>query len=238
MATPLIPTSHLYAQAPAGGAAPTNPDAPPPLQAAAAPNPLAAGAEDYWHFAKTAKYDLAVQAGQKLLDANPNPQELLAAFQGVASERRDDLFETLFKWLNVDPMKDVTQKLLQKLKEGQTGMVTDPKWITDQVQRLAVNERSFEMALVNLRNAGEFAAPIMVDTLRDQGKRNLHGATRRALVRLGRQVLNPLVATLESKDQGTLVTMIGVLGDIGYPDAAPYTARIEESTKPGMEEVK
>ncbi len=224
MATPLIPTSTLYAQAPAGGQ-PTNPDAPPPLPGAPAANPLKTGAEDFWHFAKTAKYDLAAQAGQKLLDANANPQELLAAFQGVASERRDDLFETLFKWLNVDPMKDVTQKLIQKLKEGQTGMVSDPKWIGEQVQKLSVNERSFEMALANLRNAGEYAAPIMVDTLRDPNKRNLHGATRRALKRLGRQVLNPLVATLESKDQQTLVKMIDVLGDIGYPDAAPYIAR-------------
>jgi hypothetical protein len=240
MATPsLIPTSRVFAQAPAGTAVPpTNPDAPPPLPGVPAANPLTSGAEDFWHFAKTAKYDLATAAGKRLLDANPNPTELLQAFQGVASERRDDLFETLFKWLNVDPMKDVTQQLIQKLKEGQTGMVTDPKWISDQVQRLAVNERAFEMALANLRNAGEFAAPIMVDTLRDQSKRNLHGATRRALVRLGRQVLNPLVSVLESKDPGTLVTIVGVLGDIGYPDAAPYIARIAATNQPGMEEVK
>jgi hypothetical protein len=94
------------------------------------------------------------------------------------------------------------------------------------------------MSLANLRNAGEFAAPIMVDTLRDPNKRALHGSTRRALVRLGRQVLNPLVEVLESKDQGTLVTVIGVLGDIGYPDAAPYIARIYATNQPGMEEVK
>jgi hypothetical protein len=237
MATPLIPTSTLLAQAPAGGQ-PTNPDAPPPLPGAPAANPLKTGAEDFWHFAKTAKYDLASQAGQKLLEANPNPQELLAAFQEVASGRRDDLFETLFKWLNVDPMKDVTQRLIQKLKEGQTGMVSDPKWIMEQVQKLSVNERSYEMAVANLRNAGEYAAPIMVDVMRDPNKRNLQGATRRALKRLGRQVLNPLVATLESKDQQTLVKMIEILGEIGYRDAAPYIARIAASNQQGMEEVK
>ena len=237
MATPsLIPTSNVFAQAPAGGAA--NPDAPPPLAQPQAASPLKSGAEDFWHFAKTAKYDLAAQAGQKLLEGNPNSAELLQAFQGVASERRDDLFETLFKWLNVDPMKDVTQKLIQKLKEGQVGQVTDPKWIGDQVQRLAVNERAFEMALANLRNAGEFAAPVMVDTLRDPNKRNLHTPTRRALVRLGRQVLNPLVAVLESKDQGTLITVMGVLAEIGYKDAAPYIARIAAANQPGMQEVQ
>jgi len=55
----------------------------------------------------------------------------------------------------------------------------------------------------------------MIDVLRDPTKKNLHSQTRRALVRLGRQVLNPLVAVMESKDQGTLITVMGILGEIG-----------------------
>jgi hypothetical protein len=238
MATPLIPTSQLFAQAPAPAPA-ANPDAPPPLTPAAATvSPAAAAAENFWHYAKIAKYDLAAAEGQKLLEANTPAPELLQAFQAVARDRRDDLFETLFRWLNVEPMKDVTQKLIAKLKEGQLGQVTDYKWIAGEVARLSVNERAFEMAIANLRNAGEFAAPVMIDVLRDQGKRNLHSATRRGLVRLGRQVLNPLVVVLDSKDQGTLITVIGVLADIGYPDAAPYIARLAASNDPGMGEVK
>ncbi|HEY7115543.1 MAG TPA: hypothetical protein VH475_03095, partial [Tepidisphaeraceae bacterium] len=146
------PAGNAGTAAPAGNtAAPTptatptaaqpNPDAPPPLTPIPQANPVRAAAEDYWHFAKTAKYDLAVQAGQKVLDSGASPAETLQAFQAVAADRRDDLFETMFRWLNVDPMKDVTQKLIGKLKEGQTGMVTDPKWIMQQVQRLSVNER-------------------------------------------------------------------------------------------------
>src|SRR4051812_44207265 len=117
-------------------------------------------------------------------------------------------------------------------------MFTDPKWIGDQVARLSVNQRAFDMAMANLRQAGEFAAPVMVDVLRDPNKKNLHSMTREGLRRLGRQVLNPLVAVLESKDTGTLTTIIGVLGDMGHPDAAPYIARVYASNQPGMEEVK
>jgi hypothetical protein len=224
--------------APAPAPAPVNPDAPPPLPTAAAQTPAMMGAENFWHFAKIAKYDLAVAEGQKLLDANIPAAELLAAFQAAARDRRDDLFETLFKWMAVEPMKDVSQKLVTKLKEGQLGQVTDYKWIANEVARLSVNERAFEMAIANLRNAGEFAAPVMVDVLRDQGKKNLHSATRRGLVRLGRQVLNPLVAALESKEHGTLIMVMGVLADIGYPDAAPYIARIGASKDAGMQEVQ
>ena len=179
-----------------------------------------------------------MQAGQKLLDANPNPQELLAAFQGVASERRDDLFETLFKWLDVDPMKDVTQKLIQKLKEGQTGMVSDPKWIGEQVQKLSVNERSFEMALANLRNAGEFAVPIMVDTMRDQKKRNLHGRPGGCWCGWPSRCSTRWSRRWRARTRGASVMMIGVLGEIGYPDAAPYIAdRVVDAARDGRSEV-
>src|SRR4029079_4308686 len=111
-------------------------------------------------------------------------------------------------------------------------------WIMDQVTRLSVNERAFELALANLRHAGEYAAPVMIDVLRDPNKKNLHSQTRRGLVRLGRQVLNPLVAVLETKDHETLITIMGILGDIGYDASAPYISRIVASTQPGMDEVK
>jgi len=233
---------------PADAAAPTptapptpttaSPDAPPPLAPIPQANPLMSSADNFWHYAKIAKYDLAAAEGQKLLDSGASAQDLLGAFQGVASDRKEDLFETLYKWINVDPMKDVTGKLIAKLKEGQTGMFTDPKWIMNEVQRLSVNERAFEMGIANLRNAGEFAAPVMIDVLRDPTKKAWHSQTRRGLIRLGRQVLNPLVAVLESKDHATLITVMGVLGEIGYDAASPYIARVYASQQPGMEEVK
>lgn len=234
--TPTAPGTGTPAPAPV--AAPDNPDAVPPLTPPAAANPLNESVENFWHYAKIAKYDLAAAEGQKLLSSGASAADLLQAFQTVTAERKDDLFETLFKWMNVDPMKDVSEKLVAKLKEGQTGMFTDPKWIMDQVTRLSVNERAFELALANLRNAGEYAAPVMIDVLRDPNKKNLHSQTRRALVRLGRQVLNPLVAVLESKDHPTLITVMGILGDIGYDVSSPYIARVAASPAPGMDEVK
>jgi hypothetical protein len=218
--------------------APGNPDVAKPLPAVPPASPITTGAEDFWHYAKIAKYDLAAAEAKKLLDANAPPGELLAAFEKVATDRQDDLFDTLFKWLNVDPMKDVTQQLIAKLHEGQQARYTDPAWIKKQVADLSINERSFERAIENLRQSGEFAAPIMIDILRDANQKNLHSQTRRGLVRLGRQVINPLVAVLETKDHETLITVMGILGDIGYDAAAPYIARIVAMKGPGMEEVQ
>jgi hypothetical protein len=228
------------APAPAGqpAAQPTNPDQPPALPGRDQPNPLNTAAENYWFYAKVAKYPLAVQAGEQVLAAGAQPGDVLAAFEKVANDRGDNLYETLYRWLNVEPMRDTTQKIINTLKQGEQGRYSDPKWIAQQIERLSVNERAFMMALDELRNSGEYAAAVGIDYLRDPNKRQFHARTRDALVRLGRTLLNPLVAVLESKDKGTLITTIGILGDIGYPSAAPYIQRVYETQQPGMEQVK
>jgi hypothetical protein len=220
-------------------AAPGTPDQPAALPAAPKADPVVAGADAFWHYGKIAKYDLAVAEGQKLLDSGASSLQILEALEAAAADRRDPLDDTLYKWLNVESMKDVTGKLITKVKEGQLSRHTDRAWIKKQIARLAVNERAFELGMNELRNSGEIAVPVMIDVLRDPNESTQqHGATRRGLVRLGRTALNPLVAVMESKDRGTLREVAGILGDIGYDAAAPYIARVYASKGEGMDEVK
>jgi hypothetical protein len=247
LAVPFIRIQSASAQAGAGqsagpagqaGGQAAGGDAPRPLPARAQPNPLDIAAENYWFFAKTAKYQLAAQAGEQALAAGAQPREVLEAFDKVARSRGDNLFETLYRWLSIEQLRDTTQKLINVLKQGQAGVYQDPKWIMGQIERLSINERAFMMALDELRNSGEFAAAIGIDYLRDVNKRQHHARTREALVRLGRGLLNPLVAVLESKDKSTLIMAIGILGDIHYDAAAPYILRVYETKEPGMDQVK
>jgi hypothetical protein len=231
MAAPTFCVSSALAQ-PAPG------DAVPALPQPAAPNPLVTSVENFWHFAKIAKYDQAAAEAQKILGSGAAPADMLKAFEQVTTDRGDNLFDWLFKWMNVEQMKDPTQQLVAKLKEGQAQRFKDPVWIKQQIDRLGVNERAYRAALDELRQSGEYAVPIMIDTLGSADQKNLHMATRRALVDMGRGVLNPLVAVMETKDNARLITVIGVLGDIGYDAAAPYIKRVYENPAPGMEEVK
>jgi hypothetical protein len=254
MAVPVVSTNYALAQAaqpaqppagqpapPAGQPAPAGPtagDAPPALPGREQANPLQAAVDNFWHYAKIAKYDLAAEEGQKVLGAGAQPAEVLSAFEKVAAERRDNLYDTLFRWLNVEPMRDPTQKIIAVLKQGQQTRYSDPKWIGQQIERLAENERAFMMALDELRNGGEYVAAVGVDYLRDPNRRQFHARARDALVRLGRPMLNPLVAVLESKDKNTLIMAIGILGDIQYDAAVPYILRVYQTEQPGMEQVK
>jgi len=264
MATPLIPSYRALAQeapapapapgaeapaapapaapapaAPAPAAPAGGPDGVPALPAAAPRNATFDSAETFWHFAKIAKYDQAIAEGEKLLAANPATPEMLAAFEAVARERGDDLFETLLRWGSNEKLKDISQKIVSKLKEGQTSRVTDRAWILDQVKRANVNSRGFENALSNLRESGEIAAAVIIsDVLRDENSANLHVTGRALLTRLGRISLSPAVSALDSKQGPFLVRMVGTLGDMGYGDAAPYIARLYASADPAHQSVK
>lgn len=188
--------------------------------------------ENYWHFGKVARYELAVPEGQKILDmaaSGTDPERILEAFEAIAAERQDNIDQWLIRWSAIDSMKDVTGKMIDVVAGGYRARRSSPKFINDQLSRLSINERAYELGITRLRESGELAVPFMINALRDASKRNTQGVVRRALRDLGRYALNPLVAATEMKDWDTLVVIVEVLGDLGYDSAAPYVAKLLDS---------
>ncbi len=66
----------------------------------------------------------------------------------------------------------------------------------------------------------------MIDDLRDVSKVPYHAAIRRGLRDMGLPAVNPLLAATEMKDAATLMSVVDVLGDLGYDVAVPYLARL------------
>ena len=201
------------------------------------PDDLQTLVEDYWHYGKIARYDVAAQKGRAVLDAGAEPQQVLKAFETVVLERagrRGDLSNLdaeLIRWQSVDnaAMVEVTSEIDALLNDARYAIRQDPTFITSQIERLRVNGVAYDRALDNLRRSGELAVPFMLDYLQDPAKVELHTPIRRALRDLGRLALNPLVAATQAQDNQLLTTVLLALGDIGYDDAVPYIARIEQS---------
>jgi hypothetical protein len=186
--------------------------------------------DNYWHYGKIARYDLAAAEGQKVLASGADPAAILLAFEQVAAERQDNLDQWLLRWQGVDAMKDVTTQLIGKIAEGYRARRSSTDFITEQLDRVATGEaRAYANAMSRLRESGELAVPMIIDRLRDPAKRSQQPYMRRALRDMGRYALNPLVAATEMKDWDTLTVVVGVLGDLGYGSAAPYVARVFES---------
>jgi hypothetical protein len=205
-------------------------DAPATAAAAATPvdadKALYSAVENYWHYGKIARYDLAAPEGQKLLGMNAEPIKVLATFEQVAAARKDNLYDWLNRWQGIDAMRDVNGKVMQLLTAGGLARKSDPQFIKENIERLNVNERAYARGLAGLQQSGELAVPIMIDYLRDPAKAQYAGSIRRALHDMGRLALNPLCAATEMKDADTLITVLGVLGDSGYDAVIPFVARV------------
>jgi HEAT repeat protein len=187
---------------------------------------------DFWHYGKVARYDLAAASGQQILASGADPVQVLEAFEKVVQEpmqfggQKDNMDEWMLRWAQLEPMKDVTTKLQAVINEGYLSRKSNADFIRMQIERLSINQRAKASALVKLRQSGELAVPFMIDYLRDPSKAQHHAAIRVALRDLGKYALNPLVAATYSNDPNLLIAVVGVLGDIGYDSSIPYLARI------------
>lgn len=197
-----------------------------PTPVADAPVDLTVAVENFWHYGKIARYDLAVANAQQVLGSGADPADILAAFEQTSSQRKDNLDQWLLRWQNVPAMQEVTTQLINTLEQGRRGRSANPVFIRQNIERLSGGERAYTIAIARLRNSGEVAVPFMIDFLRDPAKAQFHAAIRRALRDMGKYALNPLVAATEMRDWDTLVTVCNVLGDLGYDAAAPYLARL------------
>lgn len=237
--TPATDAPATDADAPAADADAPATDAP-ATDAAPEPEPepkessLVETVDNFWHWSAIARYDMAAAAGNRIVNSGATPEEVLAAFEQVATRRSraraagrasEGLDLALIRWQGIQPLREVATKLTQLINQGYDARAMDQKFIGETIERLGDNERAYRNALQRLRQSGQFAVPMMLRYLRDPAKRELHGPIRNALVDLGRLVLSPLLAATETRDNNLLIPVISVLGQIHYDIAKPYLVR-------------
>jgi hypothetical protein len=195
---------------------------------------LMTAAEDYWHYASIARYELATAAAEIIAGANAEPLAILKAFEDLVAdknarlpqERRVELYERMLAWQRVPQLKDSSAKLLGLFNKAKQTRRADGAFIKQNIERLSVNERAFELGCEQLRQSGELAVPFMISSLQDPAQKAHHVAIRRAFREMGVKALSPLVAATQMKDWTTLGWVISTLGDLGYDNAIPYLVRL------------
>jgi hypothetical protein len=195
-------------------------------------------AGDFWHYGKIARYDLAADAGQKILDSSSQPRAILEAFEAVATQRGDNIDTWMLRWRTlpaptdatqtamVQKMRDVSDRLNNVINEGYESRRSDPDFISNTIIAMSQGARAYDNNLPRLQSSGELAVKVLVDFLRNPADRQYNSTVRRALRDLGRRALNPLVAATEMKDYDTLLDVVSALGDLGYDPAIPYLSRL------------
>ncbi|HEY0008434.1 MAG TPA: HEAT repeat domain-containing protein, partial [Tepidisphaeraceae bacterium] len=192
-------------------------------------DPLTKSVEDFWHFGKIARYDAAASKAGEVSQSGAEPIKILEAFEKVAAARGDNLDEWMIRWQGVEQLREPVGALVKTLNEGRFTRRGDPEYISRNITRLSGGERPFSLAMVQLKESGELAVPMLLAAINDPAKPELAGPARRAIREIGRPALNPLVAATENDNANQLTTVIELLGDLGYDAAIPYLVRITES---------
>ncbi len=182
---------------------------------------------DFLHYTKIGRFDLAGGYAQTILDSNPDPVKLLelskANAQGYAILLRVNEFAP-------DPnLAELSGKIIDLIEKGSFARRADPKVIVTEIRRLSSTDRGWFIAVKRLRNAGEYAIPFMLDAMADNSREDELPDIVRALPQVGRDAIRPLAAALQTQDVALKDQIIMALEKIGYPQSAPYLKYIAEN---------
>jgi len=182
---------------------------------------------DFLHYTKIGRFDMAKGHAQAILGSNPDPVKLLEL-----SRANQQGYQILVRVNNVAPdaeLADLSGKILAIIEQGRFIERTEPRIIAEEVRRLSGTDRGWLTAVKRLRNAGEYAIPFMLDAMADSSREKELSDIVRALPQIGRDAIRPLVAALQTENVPLKAQIITALGKIGYPQSQAYLKYVIEN---------
>jgi len=192
---------------------------------------LAQTLEDNWndflHYTKIGRFDLAKGYAQNILNSNPDPVKLLELSQ--ANRPAFDYLLDIKNKSSDTELIDLANQLIELIEQGSVIKRSDPILIAEEIRRLSINTRSKLAALKRLQESGEFAIPFMLDAIADPQRKDELPNIIWALPKIGKPAIRPLVSALQTQDIAVKSEIIKALGEIGYPQSLPYLKYILEN---------
>ena len=181
---------------------------------------------DFLHYTKIGRLDLAKGYARAILAEGPDPVQLLAL-----AEENQPGYALLLKVIENTQDTELAglgKKLLAVIEKGRFIRRSDPKVIVEEIKRLSGTERGRLAAVKHLQNAGEYAVVYMLDTMADADRKDELPNIIWALPQIGRDAIRPLTAALQTDNIGVKSEIIIALGKIRYPQVLPYLKYILE----------
>lgn len=205
--------------------------APGPATTAAAPAPEAAQTEGkdvqaLWnemiYYIKVAKPDLALSYGKEIL-TKPDAAETLFL---IAGNRPNDVAE-LTRGARDKDLKPVVEQIQALIEKGYAKDRSNQKRIEDAIDLLGGSSTGYQIAVKRLLESGEYAMPNLIRRLRSpQSSNSLKDRILTILPRFGLAAIRPVSEALQCKDPLVVANLASVLGQIGYPHAAPMLREV------------
>ena len=186
---------------------------------------------DFLHYTKIGRFDLAAGYAQAVVDSNPDPVELL-----MLSETNVQGYSILLKVKDNKPNSElakVTDQLLAVIEEGRYQRRSTPKIIAEEIRRLSSTARGKYSAVKRLKNAGEYAIVYMLDAMADDTRKDELPNIIWALPQVGKDAIRPLATALQTDNIAVKAEIIKALGKIGYPQSLAYLKYVAEKDESG-----
>jgi hypothetical protein len=192
-------------------------------------NLFAASLEENWndflHYTKIGRFELAKGYAQQIIDSQPDATALLDL-----TEENPQGYRLLLKMHADSPeLQEISGQILDLIEEGRFIRRTDPKIIAGEIKRLSSTIRGRIAAETRLKNAGEYAIGQMLAAIAEPERRNELAYITEALPKIGRPAIRPLVAALQTDNVAVKSEIIRALGKIGYFEPLPYLKYIVEN---------
>ncbi len=182
---------------------------------------------DFLHYTKIGRFDMAKGHAQAVLASNPDPEKLLDL-----SKQNPQGYQILVRVNEVAPDAELAQlsgKILSIIEQGRFIRRSAPAIIAEEVRRLSTTDRGWITAVRRLRDAGEYAIPFMLDAMADGSRERELSYIVRALPQVGRDAIRPLAAALQTDNVPLKAQIITALGKIGYPQSQAYLKYVIEN---------
>ena len=184
---------------------------------------------DFIHFIKIARFDVASDLGNRLLDTGITPEQFVDLVEQSREQQRFD--EAIAAGMRAPVLEPIAAKLESKFREGKLARARNPAEITRNIALLPQGLRARSLARERLMIAGEYAMPQLLDAYLQQKDLALRAQVQRLMVDMGRQAIVPLITALPGLDAVSQEAVAEVLGLIPYRTSLPVLVDVYQSTK-------
>jgi len=184
---------------------------------------------DFLHYIKIGRFDLAKGFGQAVLQSNPDPVKLLALIK--ENPQGYEILQRVNEAAPDPQLAELTGKIIGIVEQGRFTRRADPRNVVEEIRRLSTTERGRLAAVKRLQNAGEYAIPFMLDAMADSSRKGELPNIVWALPQIGKDAIRPLTAALQTESVAVKAEIVRSLGKIGYPQSQPYLRYVAEKEK-------
>lgn len=182
--------------------------------------------EDFIHYVRIARPDLASANAKALFDSGISDAEIASLVD------ENDLGARVESMLRVgrgmEGVSDLVNEFESRLEKGRRDLSRDPKRVKEAVQMLVGTRRQQILAQGRLLQAGEYAVPELLRQVVEGRNAQLEQASVDMLIAIRRQAVTPLAVSLKHLDAANQRQVSEILGSIGWPHAGPYLLALSE----------